>query len=84
MCEKKYIQQLEQYREDMIKDLQTLVRIKSVDELGINGDPVPFSARPCGSERLPGPIRSLFEAQHPQELPAGCRSIPAAFSYEAS
>ena len=43
MCEKKYIQQLEQYREDMIKDLQTLVRIKSVDELGINGDPVPFS-----------------------------------------
>ena len=42
MCEKKYIQQLEQYREDMIKALQTLVRIKSVDELGIDGDPVPF------------------------------------------
>ena len=42
MCEKKYIQQLEQYKEDMIKDLQTLVRIKSVDELGIDGDPVPF------------------------------------------
>ena len=43
MSEKKYIQMLEGYKEDMIKDLQTLVRIKSVDELGIEGQPVPFS-----------------------------------------
>jgi len=42
MCEKKYVQLIEQYRDDMIKDLQTLVCIKSVDELGIHGEP-PFS-----------------------------------------
>ena len=42
MCEKKYIQLVEAHREEMIRDLQTLVRIKSVDELGIHGQPVPF------------------------------------------
>ena len=37
MSEKKYVQLIEQYREQMVEDLQALVRIKSVDELGIDG-----------------------------------------------
>ncbi len=42
MSEKKYVQLIEQYREQMVEDLQALVRIKSVDELGIDGKPQPF------------------------------------------
>lgn len=41
MCEKKYVSYIQQYRENMIEDLQNLVRIKSIDELGIQGQP-PF------------------------------------------
>lgn len=42
MCEKKYVELIEEHKEEMFRDLQTLVRIRSVDELGIQGEPLPF------------------------------------------